>query len=80
MIVNYSEPLNIALNAKDSFGKNAFSLTCEFGHLKIAEMLMKNSVEKKIDLNNKDRAGWSAFQLACKYGYLNIAEMIIKVD
>ena len=55
-------------------GETAFHLACYRGHLKIANILMK---ELNIDLNLKNCDGQTAFQMACSYGKANIVEMMI---
>ena len=48
---------NIDLNTKDSGGKTGFYCACSSGHVKIVELLIKNSVEYNVDLNAEDISG-----------------------
>ena len=71
----------IDLNAKDNYGCTPFRNACRYGHVKLAEMLMKKSIELDIDLNGKifDPAydGWTAFHLACFFGKTDIVKIMI---
>merc|ERR1712223_678169 len=77
--------LNIDLNAKtndrnfrkNNGGRTAFHFACYKGHVKIAEMLIKNSAQFRIDLNAKDNGGMTAFHWACMYGRTSIVGIMI---
>ena len=71
----------IDLNIKDNYGYTPFHNACQNGHVKLAEMLMKKSIELDIDLNGKifDPAydGWTPFHLACFFGKTDIVKIMI---
>merc|ERR1712241_846450 len=69
---------NIDLNAKTNGGSTAFHWACYYGHLAVAEIIMKNNEKLKIDLNAKDNGGRTAFHLACGEGHSEIAEIVLK--
>ena len=49
--------LNVDLNAKDHEGGTAFHYACSNGQLKLAKLLMKNSIEFNIELEHIDNDG-----------------------
>ena len=56
-----------------SDGRTAFHFACQFGHSKIAEMLMNKSTELNIELNVKDKyKGITAFHSACIHGHSKV--------
>ena len=69
-----------AKNQNNEMFQTPFLLACEYGHVKIAEMLMKNSTELNIDLNAKTKLqnGKTAFQLACEKGQSETTKMLMK--
>merc|ERR1712038_1632112 len=62
---------------KDNGGWTAFHFACYEDHVKIAEMLIKNSAQFKIDLNAKDNVGMTAFHRVCMYGQTSIVGIMI---
>ena len=68
---------NIELNTKNDVGMSAFHLACQYGHSKIAEMLIPKSKEVNIELNTK-YLGMTDFQMACENGHSKIAAMRIQ--
>ena len=56
-----TKPCIIDINAKDIDGRSAFHLACQYGHLQIAEILIKIYDELNIELNAKARGGWTGF-------------------
>ena len=61
----------------DDEGYTPFLIACLYGQIRIAEVLMKKSVELKIDLCKKSKWGITAFHLACISGNSELAEMIM---
>ena len=57
--------------------ETAFHLACQSGYAKIAEMIMKKSVEFNIDLNAKNYDGDTTFHFACLWGETSIVDMMI---
>ena len=74
-IAEYFVTKTSELNEK---GSQFFHLTCQNGHLELAEMLIQKSVEFKIDLNAKDFGGFTAFENACLSGHTKIVEMLLE--
>ena len=64
-------------NLVDYEGYTPFLIACLYGQIRIAEVLMKKSVELKIDLCRKSKWGITAFHLACISGNSELAEMIM---
>ena len=57
MLLKNSDTLNVDLNAKDHEGGTAFHYACSNGQLKLAKLLMKNSIEFNIELEHIDNDG-----------------------
>ena len=56
-----------------------FHLSCAYGHIKIVEIFVKNSVILNIDLNSVTyTCGWTGFHCACQNGQLKIAEFLME--
>ena len=64
-------------NLVDDEGYTPFLIACLYGQIRMAEVLMKKSVELKIDLCRKSKWGITAFHLACISGNSELAEMIM---
>merc|ERR1711963_1212988 len=77
LLLKKSAEFNIDSNATHN-DRTAFHLSCQYGHSKVAEMLILKSVELNIKLNGKDYFGKTAFHLSCQNGHMKIAEMLIK--
>ena len=67
------------MNAKDISGKTGFHSACEEGHVKIVELLIKDSVEFNFDLNAKDSNGNSGYHLACRWQRSKFNDPVIKL-
>jgi len=52
-------------NPQNSIGVTPFHESCEYGHIKIAKLIIQKSKECNIDLNNQDKYGRTAFHKAC---------------
>ena len=69
-------------NPRCNEGKTPFHLACQFGHFKIAEIIVQKSAEFNLDLNSKDDDGTTAFHWACINGHsmgnFTIAKMIVQ--
>ena len=57
LLLKNSDTLNVDLNAKDHEGGTAFHYACSNGQLKLAKLLMKNSIEFNIELEHIDNDG-----------------------
>ena len=57
LFLKNSDMLNVDLNAKDHEGGTAFHYACSNGQLKLAKLLMKNSIEFNIELEHIDNDG-----------------------
>ena len=55
-----------------------FHIACEKGHFRIAEFIMKRSIEYNIDLNSTSIYGLKGFHFACLSGHVTIVELLIK--
>ena len=64
-------------NLVDCEGYTPFLIACLYGQIRIAEVLMKKSVELKIDLCRKSKWGITAFHLACISSNSELVEMIM---
>ena len=53
-------------------------MACDYGHSKLAEILVQKSAELNFTLDAKDNLGRTAFHLACEYGYSRLAKMIVQ--
>jgi len=64
-------------NPKNTYGETPFQIACEKGHVRIAEFIIKNSIENHINLNYPfwTRTG---FHFACKNGHVELVELLIK--
>ena len=69
--------LEIDLNSKDTNGKTAFQLACEYGHYEVAKRIINKSKQMKIDLNAKELCSHTAFHLACFYNKPRVAELLV---
>ena len=49
------------LNSKDKWGRTAFHMACEHGHVNVAKMLIDDAVLLGIDLDVKDIRGENRF-------------------
>ena len=57
-----------------NYGMTPFHFACENGHIRIAEFIMKSSIENNIDLNAKNSSdewhprnrGFTGFHYACQ--------------
>ena len=92
LLIKNSVECNINLNAKDGDNKTGLhyedrdgkaSLTgfhnaCKRGHIKIVELLIKNSVECKINLNAKNGDGMTGFHYAFESGRIELVKVLIK--
>ena len=65
-------------NLKINFGRNLFYLAWNYGHLKVAEILLKESESFCIDISPKSGQKLTFFHKACVEGNLNIAKLIIQ--
>ena len=65
-------------NPTNSVGRTPLHLACEYGHVKVVEIIIQKSADFNIDLNAKDQRGKTAFHLACWNGHSKIAEMLIQ--
>ena len=66
-------------NPRGNEGKTPFHLACQFGHFKIAKIVMQKSAAFNLDLNSKDDNGMTAFHLACRNdNNFETAEMIVQ--
>jgi ankyrin repeat protein len=75
-----SEELKIDLSRPTNCHSSAFHLACIGGNLKLAEMIMKNSVMLKIHLNEDNpfdfmSCGRSGFHYAIRYGNLEVVNI-----
>ena len=57
LLLKNSDMLDVDLNAKDHEGGTAFHYACSNGQLKLAKLLMKNSIEFNIELEHIDNDG-----------------------
>ena len=63
-----------------SSGMTPFHFACEKGHSRIAEFILKSSIENIflfIDLNAKDFSGKTGYHYACESGHVKIVELLI---
>ena len=67
----------IDLNCKQE-GRNGFHSACFNGHLKIVNLLLKESDTKKIEVNALTNDGDTAFHLACWQGKLEVVKLLIE--
>ena len=66
-------------NPPNDNGLTPFHLSCAYGHIKIVEIFVKNSVILNIDLNSVTyTCGWTGFHCACQNGQLKIAEFLME--
>ena len=66
-------------NPPNDNGLTPFHLSCAYGHIKIVEIFVKNSVILNIDLNSVTyTCGWTGFHCACQNGQLEIAEFLME--
>ena len=72
-----AHPDILDLTIKDNYGKTGFHHACLREHSKIAEVLVKKSIEFNIDLNSKNVQGRTAFHLACLCGSAKTIEMML---
>ena len=62
---------------RDRFGRTPFQIACEKGHARIAEFVIKSSIENNIDLNWR-YDGRTGFHAACLSGRVKMVELLIK--
>ena len=62
------------------FGRTPFQIACEKGNVRIAELIIKKSIENNIDLNWKPGRypGRTGFHDACTSGQVKIVELLIE--
>ena len=71
-------------NIINDYGETSFHLACKNGHLKIVQLLLKNTYSefgsntKDLDLNAKNYIDESAFTLACKKGHSEVVKLLIE--
>ena len=53
-------------------------MACQYGCIKVAEMIINKSAEFDIKLNAKDGAGKTAFLLAVEHGQTKLVDMFIQ--
>jgi len=66
--------------------KTPFHVACEKRHVRIAEFILKNSIENNINLNSEvgwdgwppRNRGFTGFHYACQRGQVEIVELLIK--
>ena len=71
-------------NIINDYGETSFHLACKNGHLKIVQLLLKNTYSefgsntKDLDLNAKNYIRETAFTLACKKGHSEVVKLLIE--
>ena len=65
-------------NLVNNNGLTPFHVACQYGWIKIAEMLIKKCDALKIDLSRRSRCRNTAFHFACMGGKYELAELIMK--
>ena len=61
-------------NPQNENGQTPFHLCCSYGHSRIVDIILKNSIKSNIcNLSAKDHeCGWTAFHFACNHGQTHI--------
>ena len=62
---------------KNIFGRTSFLLACQYGHLKIVELLLQKT-GLNIDFNAKEIVGRTALILACYNGQSDVVKIIVE--
>ena len=69
----------IRKNPTNEYQETPFHVACKEGHFKIAEVIMRSSIESNINLNSTERRyGETGFHYACESGQVKIVELLIK--
>ena len=68
--------LEIDLNMKNNLGETAFHIACNFGKVKIVDMMIEWSESLELDLKAKNNNNQTGYQLAIQRGKTDVVNLI----